>query len=358
MRASIENCLVALSRYNRDLGFSHKKMLIIKMKYIVILLVFFLTIAHTHAQSVTVSQIPSGTICSGTSVEFTANPSGFPGQVFYQWYLNGTAIPGATSANYTTSTLNNGDQVFVQCSNSTVDDMVPGSEFYYDATNPNSYRGGSATVYDLSGNNRHGTVQNFIAQGNAGASWNATNGGVFNFNGTNQYITTGWTPSNTMSFQLAFRSLEAYGANWNRGLITTFANRGTPSIDWNGFYIGTQPINRSSNNGLHFYFDNNDNGDIGTTNSTFTSTSAAALSREQNRPPLQTRAHDIHHTPPASPSSRSNLCKHVIAVCSALESSGCQKSMKRISAGTSPSLYAECMNVVSKTTPVPTGAAS
>ena len=92
--------------------------------------------------------------------------------------------------------------------------------------------------------------------------------------------------------------------------------------------------------------------------STFTSTSAAALSREQNRPPLQTRAHDIHHTPPASPSSRSNLCKHVIAVCSALESSGCQKSMKRISAGTSPSLYAECMNVVSKTTPVPTGAAS
>jgi hypothetical protein len=32
--------------------------------------------------------------------------------------------------------------------------------------------------------------------------------------------------------------------------------------------------------------------------------------------------------------------------------------MKRISAGTSPSLYAECMNVVSKTTPVPTGAAS
>ena len=92
--------------------------------------------------------------------------------------------------------------------------------------------------------------------------------------------------------------------------------------------------------------------------STFTSTSAAALSREQNRPPLQTRAHDIHHTPPASPSSRSNLCKHVIAVCSALESSGCQKSMKRISAGTSPSLYAECMNVVSKTTPVPPGAAS
>ena len=228
--------------------------------------------ANAHAQSVTVSQLPAGTICSGTSVEFTANPSGFSGQIYYQWYLNGTAIPGATGVKYTTSTLNNGDQIYVQCSNSTVSEMVPGAEFYYDATNPNSYRGASATITDLSGKGRHGTMQGFISQGNANASWNATNGGVFNFNGTDQHITTGWTASNTMSFQLAFRSLEAYGQNWNRGLITTFANRGTPTIDWNGFYIGTQPINRSSNNGLHFYFDNNDNGDIGTTNSTFIST--------------------------------------------------------------------------------------
>jgi len=243
------------------------------MKNIFLLFASVLFIAHAQAQTVTVSQNPSGAICSGTSVEFTANPSGFSGQIYYQWYLNGTAIPSATGVKYTTSTLNNGDQIYVQCSNSTVSEMVPGAEFYYDATNPNSYRGANATITDLSGKGRHGTMQGFISQGNANASWNATNGGVFNFNGTDQHITTGWKASNTMSFQLAFRSLEAYGANWNRGLITTFANRGTPSIDWNGFYIGTQPINRSSNNGLHFYFDNNDNGDIGTTNSTFTSTS-------------------------------------------------------------------------------------
>jgi hypothetical protein len=241
------------------------------MKNIGILLISLLVIAHTHAQSVTVSQNPSGAICSGTSVEFTANPSGFGGQVYYQWYLNGTAIPGATSVKYTTTTLNNGDQIYVQCSNSTVSEMVPGAEFYYDATNPNSYRGASATITDLSGNGRHGTMQNFIAQGSAGASWNATNGGVFNFNGTNQYITTGWTPSNTMSFQLAFRSLEAYSAFWNRGLISTFAFGGSPQTDYMGFYIGTQPINQQGAN-LHYYFDRNDNGDIGTTNSTFNST--------------------------------------------------------------------------------------
>ena len=244
------------------------------MKYIVILFISYLVIVHAHAQSVTVSQLPSGSICSGTSVEFTANPSGFSGQIYYQWYLNGTAIPGATGVKYTTSTLNNGDQIYVQCSNSTVSEMVAGSEFYYDATNPNSYRGASATIKDLSGKGRDGTMQNFSAQGNADASWNATNGGVFNFNGTNQYITTGWTPSNTMSFQLAFRSLEAYSAFWNRGLITTFA-RSEPvnaALDFMGFYIGTRPVNGQANNGLHYFYDKNEAGDIGTTNSTFTST--------------------------------------------------------------------------------------
>jgi len=241
------------------------------MKHILLFFASFLMIANAHAQSVTVTQLPSGTICSGTSVEFTANPSGFGGQIYYQWYLNGTAITGATSVRYTTSTLNNGDQIYVQCSNSTVSEMVAGSEFYYDATNPNSYRGGSATITDLSGKGRHGTMQGFISQGNANASWNANNGGVFNFNGTNQYITTGWTPSNTMSFQLAFRSLEAYSQNWNRGLISTFAFGGTPQTDYMGFYIGTQPINQQGAN-LHYYYDRNDSGDIGTTNSTFNST--------------------------------------------------------------------------------------
>jgi hypothetical protein len=171
-----------------------KKLTSHTMKYLILLFAFILVVEHMHAQSVTVSQLPSGSICSGTSVEFTANPSGISGTIYYQWYLNGTAINGATGLKYTTSTLNNGDQIYVQCSNSTVSEMVAGSEFYYDATNPNSYRGASATITDLSGKGRHGTMQNFIAQGNANASWNSINGGVFNFNGTNQYITTGWTP--------------------------------------------------------------------------------------------------------------------------------------------------------------------
>ncbi len=254
------------------------------MKHILLFFASFLMIESVHAQSVTVGQIPSGVICSGTSVEFTANPSGFSGQIYYQWYLNGTAIPGATGVKYTTSTLNNGDQIYVQCSNSTVSEMVAGSEFYYDATNPNSYRGASATIKDLSGKGRDGTMQRFVAQGNANASWNATNGGVFNFDGEKisigngqfdgQHITTGWTPSNTMSFQIAFRSLEAYSQNWNRGLISTFglSNPVNPTIDYLGFYIGTRPASPAAGDNLHYYYDFNETGNIGTTNSTFNST--------------------------------------------------------------------------------------
>lgn len=234
------------------------------MKHIFLFFASLLVITISHAQvSVTVSQVPSGAICAGTSVEFTANPSGFTSPK-YQWYLNGTAIPGAASAKFITSTLNNNDQIYVQCSNNTVSEMVAGSEFYYDATNPNSYRGGSATIADLSGKGRNGTMQGYTS-----GSWSSSDGGVFNFNGTDQYITTGWKPSNTMSFQIAFRSLEAYNAFWNRGLISTFPLQSAPYF---GFYIGTRPKDFSANNGLHFYYDNNLNGDIGTTNSTFAST--------------------------------------------------------------------------------------
>ena len=266
-----------------------KKLTSHTMKYIVILFISFLVIVHAHAQSVTVSQLPAGSICSGTSVEFTANPIGFSGTIYYQWYLNGTAINGATGVKYTTSTLNNGDQIYVQCSNRVVSEMVPGAEFYYDATNPNSYRGASATVKDLSGKGRDGTMQGFISQGYPNASWSPADGGVFNFDGvgiplgnnqfTGQFISTGWKPSNTMSFQLAFRSLEAYKTHWNRGLISTFglSNPVNPTIDWMGFYIGTRPaeayaLDANTNNGLHFYHDANEFGNIGTTNQTFTST--------------------------------------------------------------------------------------
>jgi hypothetical protein len=60
-------------------------------------------LAIAHAQSVTVTRNPAGTVCDGTQVTFTAVPVGYS-RPKYQWYRNGTAISGETNVDYLTST--------------------------------------------------------------------------------------------------------------------------------------------------------------------------------------------------------------------------------------------------------------
>jgi len=60
---------------------------------------------------VTVVASPGTSISKGQTVTFTATATGAGPSPTYQWMLNGGAIPGAVTATYVTSTLQNGDIV-------------------------------------------------------------------------------------------------------------------------------------------------------------------------------------------------------------------------------------------------------
>jgi hypothetical protein len=61
--------------------------------------------------SITITASPTGDICAGSPITFTANAINGGSQPAYQWKLNGIAINGATSNTYTSSTIVNGDVI-------------------------------------------------------------------------------------------------------------------------------------------------------------------------------------------------------------------------------------------------------
>lgn len=66
--------------------------------------------------------------------------------------------------------------------------ITEGMVLHLDASNPTSYPGSGNTWYDLSGYGNHLTLYN-------GVSYDSGNGGVLNFNGTNQYAEVSANPS-------------------------------------------------------------------------------------------------------------------------------------------------------------------
>jgi hypothetical protein len=146
-------------------------------------LFFLLTAFISNAQTVSISSsaAPSNTICSGANVTFTANISGFT-TPYYQWYKNGTAISGATSSTYSSTSLVDGDQVNVKVNEGPFGGAVTtnGLILNLDATNPSSYPGTGTTWNNLVIGNE---VTDFTIQ--SAGTYSTDNGGVIRFGNTN-----------------------------------------------------------------------------------------------------------------------------------------------------------------------------
>ncbi|MBK8586567.1 MAG: T9SS type A sorting domain-containing protein [Bacteroidetes bacterium] len=69
-----------------------------------------MTVSSSVAPSVSIAANPGSTICSGTSVTFTATPTNGGTTPAYQWKLNGANV-GTNSATYTNAALTNGNTV-------------------------------------------------------------------------------------------------------------------------------------------------------------------------------------------------------------------------------------------------------
>jgi Concanavalin A-like lectin/glucanases superfamily/Protein of unknown function (DUF1566) len=152
-----------------------------KIKQLILFLIFIAFNHFLNAQSVNITSSATGAICPGNNVIFTATPTSISSPT-YQWYKNNAIIVGANASTYSTTTLSNNDQiqVFVNGGINNANIVSNGLILNLDASNPASYSGVGNKWYDLSGNNNHATLMN-------SPTYDAASGSIVT-NGSDQYI--------------------------------------------------------------------------------------------------------------------------------------------------------------------------
>uniref|UniRef100_UPI00260891DC hypothetical protein n=1 Tax=Flavobacterium sp. TaxID=239 RepID=UPI00260891DC len=162
------------------------------------------TVNANQPASVTIaSSDADNTICSGTSVTFTATPTNGGSAPSYQWKLNGSDV-GSDSATYTTTSLSNGDVVsVVMTSNATP--CLTGSPATSNSLTITTVNSPSVSISGTNGANQcPGSNVSFTLTGTANSivSYNLNGGSTQTITltgGTATVTVTGATTSQTLN---------------------------------------------------------------------------------------------------------------------------------------------------------------
>lgn len=104
--------------------------------------------------------------------------------------------------------------------------VTDGMILYLDAANPRSYGGSGTTWYDISGNNNHATLVN-------GVTYSTTNGGIFNLDGTDDYIDCPTTQT-LYNANITIITGTRYNTTGNNGRILTSLGNNWLMGHWSG----------------------------------------------------------------------------------------------------------------------------
>jgi hypothetical protein len=182
--------------------------------------------------SVSIAANPGTTICSGTSVTFTATPTN-GGTPIYQWKLNGANV-GTNSATYTNASLVNSDQVTVEMtSNAACASTTPVTSNTLTITTTTSLTPSVSIAANPGTTICAGTSVTFTATPTNGGTptyqWklNGANVGTNSATYTNAALTNGQTVSVTMTSNAACTSTTPVNSNT---LTITITGSVTPSV--------------------------------------------------------------------------------------------------------------------------------
>lgn len=204
--------------------------------------------------NVTITSNPTGPICPGATVTYTATTSNIASPSF-QWYLNGVAITGAIASTYSTSTLTNNDKITVIATPSNAPINIvngPNLKANLDAGNSSSYSGSGTTWTDLTGNGNKVTL--------TGTGYTNVNGGGITFNTSSTYGTQTFAspPFNgDFTWSSIYKAPPLDGNGWDRiystGSYTAFHVghvNGRPLFSFENWYPGAATLNTNAESTL------------------------------------------------------------------------------------------------------------